>query len=31
LSTISRMWDLEDPGEGSLDQDFLIRDSELEW
>jgi hypothetical protein len=27
LSTISWMWDLEDPGEESLDQDFFIRDS----
>jgi hypothetical protein len=25
------MWDPEDPGEESLDQDFLIRDSESEW
>jgi hypothetical protein len=27
LSTISRTWDLEDPGEESLERDFLIEDS----
>jgi hypothetical protein len=30
-STISRTWDPEDPGEESLDRDFLIRDSGSEW
>jgi hypothetical protein len=31
LSTISRTWDLEDPGEESLERDFLIRDFGSEW
>jgi hypothetical protein len=31
LSTISRTWDSEDPGEESLERDFLIRDSGSEW
>jgi hypothetical protein len=31
LSTISQTWDLEDSGEESLEQDFLIRDSRSEW
>jgi hypothetical protein len=31
LSTISRTWDPEDPGEESHDQDLLIGDSESEW
>jgi hypothetical protein len=31
LSTISRTWDPEDPGEESLERDFLIRDSGSEW
>jgi hypothetical protein len=31
LSTISRTWDLEDPGEESLERDFLTEDSRSEW
>jgi hypothetical protein len=28
---ISQTWDPNDPGEESLERDFLIRDSESEW
>jgi hypothetical protein len=31
LSTISRMWDLKDPGEENLERDLLIRDYGFEW
>jgi hypothetical protein len=31
LSTISWMWDPEDPGEESLERDFLIKDSGSAW
>jgi hypothetical protein len=31
LSTISQMWDSKNPGEESLERDFLIRDSRSEW
>jgi hypothetical protein len=31
LSTIPQMWDLEDPGEESLDRDFLINDYGSKW
>jgi hypothetical protein len=31
LSTISQTWDLKDPGEESLERDFLIKDSGSKW
>jgi hypothetical protein len=31
LSTNSRTWDPEDPGEESLERDLLFRDSRSEW
>jgi hypothetical protein len=31
LSTISWTWDPEDPGEESIERDFLIRDSGSQW
>jgi hypothetical protein len=31
LSTTSRTWDLEDPGEESLERDFLIKYSRSKW